>query len=87
MEFQSYQVLEKAKVELLPILTLSFSDLFKKLKSHLRAKQGIWNKCKFSLKQAVIHCLLNGIGPSETIHQNLEEIYQQRRITIRDCKV
>ena len=57
MEFQSYQVLEKAKVELLPILTLSFSELFKKLISRLRVKQGIRNKYKFSLKQAVHHTL------------------------------
>ena len=47
MEFQSYQVLEKAKVELLPILTLSFSELFKKLKSHLRVKQGIRTNISF----------------------------------------
>ena len=57
MEFQSYQVLEKAKVELLPILTLPFSELFKKLKSCLRVKQGIRNKYKISLKQAVHHTL------------------------------
>ena len=53
MEFQSFQVLEKVKIELLPILTLSFPELFKKLKYRLRVKQGIWNKYKFSLKQAV----------------------------------
>ena len=57
MEFQSYQVLEKAKVELLPIMSISFSELFKKLKSRLRVKQGIRNKYKFSLKQAVHHTL------------------------------
>ena len=57
MEFQSYQVLEKAKVELLPILTLSFSELFKKLKSLSRVKQGVRNKYKFSLKQPVHHTL------------------------------
>ena len=55
MEFQLYQVLEKAKVQLLPTLTLSFSELFKKLKSRLRVKQGISNKYKFSLKQVVHH--------------------------------
>ena len=44
MEFQSNLVLEKAEIELLPILTLSFSELFNKVKSSFRVQQGIWDK-------------------------------------------
>ena len=56
MEFQSYKILEKAKIGLLPILTLPFSELFKKLRSCWRVKQGIQNKYKF-LKQEIYHVL------------------------------